>query len=631
MRRVLRIYSWKPRHGLNFGDHIGPQIAQRLLARMGVDVTAVPVTAGGDKLLTVGSVLHEARAGDFVWGSGVNGKTWVPDAKTATNISFHSVRGPISRLAAREMGHHVPECYGDPGLLFPILFHDEIEAKVAEIRRFYEEAGRRLPQVAIIPNINDERYYFPEREHIPPEWLYITPFSDPIVVAACIRLVEHVVSSSLHGIVFSDAYGKSVSYLASRFEPTLKYDDYFLGTGREPVNPATSLAEAEAKANVAPLSFAPESIAKTFPFFDSRSGAQRLITETPVLQLGTRYTAGTDHNLMFVRGWTHEPNRGMWSVGKEVELLLSAEPDIHEPLSLRVKLCALSAGKRAYEKLRVLAADKVLSAVTLQRNQPAIEIDLPLPGDRQTGLLHLKATLENPSAPAEFGLGEDRRELGVCIESFELRRATGGDAPAVMPANPAPAAAKAASPAAKAPPAAAAAGKAQANRPATPASAAGKAPGRPASPASPGPAAATMLRVNVLEIRSSGPAYQHLDLHVSGLALADGQNASARFKLGVNSDGLARLEFRSGDGWPLFTTKWPGKAEDKHGRYFRIYLNGQQRAALNAIQNGSDCAVVEALLERLPEILTLALKQTTLDPAGRQWFERSLMAVQSTA
>ena len=56
-----------------------------------------------------------------------------------------------------------------------------------------------------------------------------------------------VASSSLHGLIFAEAFGVPARWLALRHggsEPTLKFYDYFLGTGRSNIEPATSLAHA---------------------------------------------------------------------------------------------------------------------------------------------------------------------------------------------------------------------------------------------------------------------------------------------------------------------------------------------------------------------------------------------------
>lgn len=235
--KSVSVYSWQPEGSSNFGDVIGPMIVSRLLREARIEAQVISVGSGQGKVLAVGSILQAAAEGDVVWGSGVNGKTWLPARIGKLALSIRGVRGPISKLALNSVGHDCPEVYGDPGLLFPLLYHNEIMIAARRLTEYYRVVRGGLPSTVFLANLNDERFYFPEADLIPPEWEIINTFSDPITVAAQIMLAERVVSSSLHGIVFGDILAKEVCYVASRFEPQLKYDDYFLGTGRDPVTP----------------------------------------------------------------------------------------------------------------------------------------------------------------------------------------------------------------------------------------------------------------------------------------------------------------------------------------------------------------------------------------------------------
>jgi hypothetical protein len=430
VKNILRVFSWKPRKGINFGDQIGPMIVERLLARAGRAVEIAAAGTNDRKLLAVGSILHEARSGDHIWGSGVNGKSWPPDSIQNAALHFHSVRGPITRRAAIELGHDVPEKYGDPGILFPILFSDEIERKAAEILNDYDQAGLAFPTTAFIPNINDDRFYCPEKGDLDKTWLYVNPSSDPVVVAACIRLVDHVVSSSLHGIVFADVFGKDITFFQSRFEPMLKYDDYFMGTDREPVVPVSSLSMACRHANVGPFRFKPEELLASFPFHDGEQSAEDLILPVEILEVGERHRFATDERdgapspTIFTKGWTVPRNGSVWSVGKEVEILFATDPNLKQKLILRVDAGTLPTGKGHSEKLRISAGGKLLSTFEFKRGEPAKPIEIPLPPpDPLTGLVHLKGSIDHPSSLGHPGKGGDEPALGVWIGSYELRKA----------------------------------------------------------------------------------------------------------------------------------------------------------------------------------------------------------------
>ncbi len=241
--KMVCVYSWSPKSGSNFGDVIGPMITQKLIDWNRWNLRVQPVTSGRGKLLSVGSIIHSADQGDLIWGSGVNGKNWVPAKIGTLGLTAFAVRGPISRAALLSVGVDTPEVYGDPGLLFSQLFYEDIMRTAQKVRRFYEEHRGGIPETVFIPNLNDERFYLPEAQQIPPHWEIINTGSSPITVAAQIMLAKRVVSSSLHGLVFGDSLGKECVYVGSRFEPTLKYDDYYLGTGRGILTPVSEISD----------------------------------------------------------------------------------------------------------------------------------------------------------------------------------------------------------------------------------------------------------------------------------------------------------------------------------------------------------------------------------------------------
>ena len=63
----------------NFGDLLGPVIVDRIHRRLALG----DGRSASQRLLTVGSVLREARVGDVVWGSGVNGKSMLMKCMSA--------------------------------------------------------------------------------------------------------------------------------------------------------------------------------------------------------------------------------------------------------------------------------------------------------------------------------------------------------------------------------------------------------------------------------------------------------------------------------------------------------------------------------------------------------------------
>ncbi len=125
----------------NFGDLLGPLLVERILHDAGFD----PGVGDGEgrRILTVGSIMHLARTGDVIWGTGVNGKK-SPEAHHFHDLDVRAVRGPLTREYLMQRGIKVPEIFGDPALLLP-KFYPELEQWRSEPMR----------DILVVPNLND--------------------------------------------------------------------------------------------------------------------------------------------------------------------------------------------------------------------------------------------------------------------------------------------------------------------------------------------------------------------------------------------------------------------------------------------------------------------------------------------
>jgi pyruvyltransferase len=206
----------------NFGDLLGPLIVRRLL-----ESTTDPGSEGSGRLLSVGSVLHFARPGDTVWGSGVNGKIPLGELLDAGRLDVRATRGPYSAAILARHGHAVPAVHGDPALLLPELFPE-----VAEW------ATRKRRGTTIVPNMHDHAALAADERTVDPQ-------ADLWSVVRAIAESEFVVGSSLHGVIVAEALGIPARAVRSSAESVFKYDDYFAGTGRWDVELASDVADAE--------------------------------------------------------------------------------------------------------------------------------------------------------------------------------------------------------------------------------------------------------------------------------------------------------------------------------------------------------------------------------------------------
>lgn len=207
--KALKAY-WYRGEAPNFGDVLAPVLLKKLL---GVNPQW---SDKGPRLLTVGSIIVQAKPGDTVWGSGCNpGKEgkW-----SADGIQFVAVRGPLTRQFVIDRGGTCPEVYGDPALLLPAI-HPVLPSPTREL--------------AIMPHLDDDAgWNFGHSRGIftiNPGWPW-----ERVVAEICAS--AHVVSSSLHGVIAAEAYGVPVTW-ADFVTPNRKFEDYYRGVGRTPPQP----------------------------------------------------------------------------------------------------------------------------------------------------------------------------------------------------------------------------------------------------------------------------------------------------------------------------------------------------------------------------------------------------------
>ena len=171
--RVELVY-WRSSKGVNFGDYLSSAIVNRMLGRR--ELLPDEAVPQGARLLAIGSILHFARSGDVVWGSGVNGKV-SPDAHRFEALDVRAVRGPLTRRFLLDRGIACPTVFGDPGLLVADLFPERFGGV------------ERCRPVAFVPNLHDLDAMSGWENVVSP----LAPWS---TVVRRIAESEHVVSSS---------------------------------------------------------------------------------------------------------------------------------------------------------------------------------------------------------------------------------------------------------------------------------------------------------------------------------------------------------------------------------------------------------------------------------------------------
>ncbi len=170
--------------------------------------------------LAIGSIIHHATKDSIVWGSGIIDK----EQKIAP-ADFKSVRGPRTQTFLQDLGYNCPEIYGDPALLLPLYYHPQIKTK-------YE--------IGIVPHYRDYKdvaeAYMKEKRILVIDMMT----TDVEKVTNQILQCEAIISSSLHGVIVSHAYGIPgvwVKFSDKIFGSGIKYLDYLESVKIQIYNP----------------------------------------------------------------------------------------------------------------------------------------------------------------------------------------------------------------------------------------------------------------------------------------------------------------------------------------------------------------------------------------------------------
>ena len=172
----------------NVGDKLTPYLYKKMT---GKSPTYIDIIRGGDSehVVGVGSILHYANKNSIIWGSGFIDK----DSKVPRVKKVLSVRGPLTRNKLISNNIDCPDIYGDPGLLVSMFYTPTIERKYiyGYIPHYVDKNNDVL--LKLINNTKDYTIIDIEDENI-------ENFIDRI------NECEYIISSSLHGVILSDAY-----------------------------------------------------------------------------------------------------------------------------------------------------------------------------------------------------------------------------------------------------------------------------------------------------------------------------------------------------------------------------------------------------------------------------------------
>lgn len=217
-------------------------------------------------VMAIGSVIDWLGNSDStVWGSGI----LLPSSDKLQNKALLlkkvvAVRGQKSHELLIKSGISCPAVYGDPALLLPLVYNPKVE----------KVKGR----IGFIPHYVDV-----ENEHIVRlmnecgENAFLIRVQKYKSWQECVRQIlscEFIVSTSLHGLILSDAYGIPNQWVVlPKALPggNFKFEDYYSAVGKSPeafkINEFTQIKELiDIKKSYEAITYDPKPLLKVCPF-----------------------------------------------------------------------------------------------------------------------------------------------------------------------------------------------------------------------------------------------------------------------------------------------------------------------------------------------------------------------------
>lgn len=226
-RRKINAIWWKSN---NWGDALNPVLIQYLSGLKPFRIQDYTINPKNEPIYTViGSILDwpllknkKILKNTVIWGTGFMIESGRLQGKPR---QICAVRGPLTRENILKSGIPCPERYGDPALLYPMIYQPNINKKV---------------KLGIIPHLLDKESNLIKNFFIDPE-IKVIDIEGPIdTIVDQICSCKYIASSSLHGIIAADAYSVPSVYI--KFSEKVvgdgfKFRDYFGSVGRSDTEP----------------------------------------------------------------------------------------------------------------------------------------------------------------------------------------------------------------------------------------------------------------------------------------------------------------------------------------------------------------------------------------------------------
>ena len=222
LKKVNLIYYQDKQEYGNFGDELSKYITQSLINKDKYEL--VFNQKNQTNLICIGSYIHKAKNNTFIYGSGVRTNNNIENGHKYNKLNVCAIRGPLSKDFLEKKNVNVPEVYGDPALLLPIFYQpliiNELKDKIGIIPHKSNYNSYKINKKIL--NNKDKYYLINPRD----QWQNVINY-----IYSC----KCIISSSLHGLICSDAYNKPNLWI-DEFplqEGDFKFKDYFASQNRD--------------------------------------------------------------------------------------------------------------------------------------------------------------------------------------------------------------------------------------------------------------------------------------------------------------------------------------------------------------------------------------------------------------
>lgn len=211
---------------LNVGDVLNPYLVSKVAGKD----TFLTKHRTQAHLLAIGSIMHFGTPHSHVWGSGVIECDQLPPDSTLKRMKFYAVRGKSTKQLLQERGVSLGNLpLGDPAVLTSTFYTPK-------------RSDKRY-KVGIVPHFVDfDNQIFDElKENHDIRIIDVRQHPESFIDQLC--SCDHVLSSSLHGLILADTYNIPNAWV--RFSDRViggnfKFLDYYsttdMGLDREPLS-----------------------------------------------------------------------------------------------------------------------------------------------------------------------------------------------------------------------------------------------------------------------------------------------------------------------------------------------------------------------------------------------------------